>query len=147
MKKWIIMGLFLCFVCGCSDENYIECNNSSSLEDNLSVRSQYILYYKGSYITKVKSKEFIESTDASLLEKYKIQIEEDYKEFNQLDYYSNTVSIEDDTLISSTIINYEKIDMKKLIEIDSSNQEMITNGKIKLEDLKRLYLQGGATCK
>ena len=33
-----------------------------------------------------------------------------------------------------------------MIEIDSDNAALIKNGKIKIEDMKTLYQQVGATC-
>jgi hypothetical protein len=47
----------------------------------------------------------------------------------------------------SQVDENEKIDTKKLIEIDSANSQLIKDGKVKISDVKSLYEQLGATCK
>ena len=50
-------------------------------------------------------------------------------------------------MISTTNINYKKIDKDKLISIDSSNKNLFTNDNVRLTTLKKIYENNGAKCK
>ena len=66
-------------------------------------------------------------------------------------FYDNTlgkeVVLENKKLISTTNINYKKIDKDKLISIDSSNKSLFTNDNVRLTTLKKIYENNGAKCK
>ena len=59
----------------------------------------------------------------------------------------NVTEINGNTFTSTVDIDYEKIDTEKLISIDSSNSQLIKNGKIDINDIKNIYESIGATCK
>ena len=98
---------------------------------------------KGQIIDKVET--FIK--DKSNIETYKNVLENSYKEYNKIKYYSNVISVEDNNLISSTIINYDKIDTNKLIKLDKNNQSIIKNKKVAVDDIKNIYVKNGCKCK
>ena len=82
-----------------------------------------------------------------IVEDYKKTLEEIYKPYNELDYYENNISIKDTTLNSVTIINYEKIDAKTLVEINSNFKTIMNKkNKVPVTKLKKLYEQNGAKC-
>ena len=64
------------------------------------------------------SQEKVTGSDQSLLDEY----EEAYKnikdQYKGLRYYDITVTRDDNSVIYDTVINYEKLDMKKLREIE-----------------------------
>ena len=49
-------------------------------------------------------------------------------------------------MTSTVNINYEKLDVDKLIEIDSANGQLFSDGKITISTMESLYNQVGATC-
>ena len=145
MKKIIFLLLVLSLSTGCSNQELLTCTNDVITENDVAMNAEYKIYYKGKYVTLVKSTEKIVTDDKTLLETYKDNLEESYSPYNKLDYYANSISIEDNTLISSTTINYEKIDIDKLKKLDKDNN-LIKKGKIKLDDLQTLYEDNGAIC-
>ncbi len=146
MKKAIIFLCAIFLTSGCSKKENIVCINTLN-ENNVKIDSEYTIIYSGKYVDKLKTIEKVTSDDQNELEKYKDLLMDYYNSFNKIDYYVNTVSIEGNTLISSTTINYEKIDINKLIEIDENNKKIISDKKVKLSTLKKLYIDQGATCK
>ena len=116
--------------------------NQSGVEFDFS----YFADYEGNYVTNIRSDERITSSDNSILETYKKAFEETYAPFADVEYYDYSIKIDGNTLISTTDINYSKIDVEKVIEIDSSSSLLIKNGKININDLKRTYESIGASC-
>ena len=70
-----------------------------------------------------------------------------YEPYKNLEYYKNNIKIRNKTLTSTTIINYAKIDTDQLIKIDEGNGQLIKNGKVNIDDLKKAYKQNGFSCK
>lgn len=133
---------------GCTNKN----NNSMTCtrimnQNNIKTNLKYYVEYNDGYVSKVKSVETVESDNSNILNTYKSQIESLYSPYKDIDYYKYNVEIKDNKLISTVNINYEKVDTDKLIEIDSSNGQLIKNGKIKVDDIKNVYEKLGATCK
>ncbi len=106
----------------------------------------YFVDYDGSYVTSVRSDERITSDNSTVLETYKKTVEETYSPFDNVEYYDYSIKIDGNTLISTTDINYSKIDIEKILEIDSSSATLIKNGKININDIKKVYETVGATC-
>ncbi len=144
----IIPIIFL--VTGCTSLKNIEksmtCSRSMNQND-MRTNLNYKVFYKNNYVTRVKSEESIETSSTSTLNTYKEQIEKIYSPYKDIKFYQYNVTINGNKLVSTVDINYEKIDTKKLIEIDSANSQLIKNGKVKLSDVRSLYEQLGATCK
>lgn len=116
--------------------------NNSGTEFDLN----YFADYKGLYVTNIRSDERITSDDTTVLETLKKQVEETYSPFDDIEYYDYSIEIDGNTLISTTDINYNKIDIEKVLEIDESSKTLIKNGKININDLKKTYETIGATC-
>lgn len=106
----------------------------------------YFADYKESYVTNIKSNEKIVSDNTSILETYKSKVEQSYEPFDDIEYYNYSVKIEGDTLISTTDIDYSKIDIEKVLEVDPTSSSLIKNGKININTLKKAYESMGATC-
>lgn len=117
--------------------------SQSGMKTNLN----YKVTYSGDYVNRVQSEESIETSDTTTLNTYKEQIEKIYTPYKDIKYYTYSVTIDGNKLVSTVDINYAKIDTKKLIEIDSANSQLINDGKVKLSSVKSLYEQLGATCK
>ena len=107
----------------------------------------YKVDYKGNYVTKVKSVEIVKSDDSEYLNTLKEQTENIYSAYNNIENYNYKTEINGNTFTSTVDIDYEKIDTEKLISIDSSNSQLIKNGKIDINDIKNIYESIGATCK
>ncbi len=141
-----MLVVFLVTGCSSSEEKTMTCTrtmNQSGMKTNLN----YKVTYSGDYVNRVQSEESIETDDTTTLNTYKEQIENIYKPYKDIEYYTYNVTIDGNKLVSTVDINYAKIDTDKLLEIDSANSQLINNGKVKLSSVKSLYEQLGATCK
>lgn len=120
--------------------------NITGLEDDF----RYYVTYKNGVITMLHSKEKVTGTNQELLDEY----EEAYKsikdQYKGLRYYDITVTRDENSVIYDTVINYEKIDMKKLKEIepDIEGQVDIYKGnKLMLKTWWEFSKEMGMTCK
>lgn len=102
--------------------------------------------YKGKYVELIETQEKIISDDKSILEIYKNTVESTYSPYKDVKYYDYDVKINGNTLKSTTKKNYLKIDTDKMIDIDSTNATIVKNGKVLVEDIKKLYSSIGAIC-
>ncbi len=141
-----MLVVFLVTGCSSSEEKTMTCTrtmNQSGMKTNLN----YKVTYSGDYVNRVQSEESIETDDTTTLNTYKEQIENIYKPYKDIEYYTYNVTVDGNKLVSTVDINYAKIDTDKLLEIDSANSQLINDGKVKLSSVKSLYEQLGATCK
>ena len=59
-------------------------------------------------------------------------------------YYVSTTS---NSVISTTVIDYNKVDINKIIAIEGSDDNIFeSDGKVKKETLTTLYKKYGTTC-
>ena len=154
-KKLLILGIIaLVLITGCGQgskditvkEEKMVCTRTGNM-NNLEMDFNYEVYYEGNNVNKVQTTEKITSEDTSVLEQSKQQIENLYSNFDNIENYNYNVVIEGNTLTSTTDINYEKIDIDELLEIDSSISQLLNNdNKIDLEKITQVYEQTGATC-
>lgn len=145
----VVMSIFALLLTGCGSNDEVKtltCSRSMN-QDEIKTSLNYTISYKGKYVTNIKSVETIESDDESLLDAYKSQVESTYSPYKDVKYYDYKVSVDGKKLTSTADINYEKIDTKKLIDIDSANSSLIKDGKILVSDIRSVYEQLGATCK
>ena len=151
MKKGILVlslcGLLLFAGCGSNNdtEKVMKCSRTTN-QDNVKMDLQYEVTYKGKYVTQVKSTENVTSDDESYLETLEDTISEMFKSYTNLDHYDIKTKINGNTLTSVTTIDYDKIDTKKLLEIDSSLGLLIKDGKISIDDIKATYTANGIIC-
>lgn len=127
------------------DAKTMKCH-ASKTQSGAEFDLSYFADYEGSYVTNIRSNERITSDDSTALEMYKKSIEQNYAPFDEVEYYNYSVKIDGDTLISTTDIDYSKIDTNKVIAIDPSSSSLIKNGKININNLKKAYESIGAIC-
>lgn len=149
MKKvFIVLGVLLLLVTGCGKEaeEKMVCTRTTNM-NNVEMNLRYEVYYEGNNVNKVQSTEKVISDDAETLQTYQNQVKNIYSSFDNVDHYNYDVSVEGDTLTSTTDIDYTKIDMDQLLEIDSSIEQLLNDsGKIDLDKITQVYEQTGATC-
>ena len=108
-------------------------------QDAISMDLKYTVTYKGKYVEKVESIEKITTDDTTVLDTY--------QPYSKIDNYSYDVKVEGNTLISTVTADYTKIDYKKMLEVDTANQQIFTDdGKVKLETIESFYTKLGTNC-
>ncbi len=146
-KVLVVVSLVLLFATGCGNEMKTMTCTRKMNQNGMNADLHYEVDYKKDTVSKVKTTEKITiDGDSELLETYKNTVETTYAPYKDVEHYNYNVEVQDNTLISTVEIDYEKIDTKKMLEIDSANGQLIKDGKIKLEDLKSAYESAGITC-
>ncbi len=146
--KLLLVVLLALVVTGCGNsdaEKTMTCTRTLN-QDNLKMDLKYTVVYQGNYVKQVTSVETITTDDEEVLNTYKTSVEKVYAPYQDLEYYDTNVSVEGNTMTSTVNINYEKLDVDKLIEIDSANGQLFSDGKITISTMENLYNQVGATC-
>lgn len=139
----VLMALF--FTTGCGSTKTMVCTRTAN-QNGMEMDLRYEVEYSKSDVNVVKTTEKIKSSSPTLLETYKETIEAAYEPYKEIEHYNYNVTIEGDTLISTTEINYAEIDTDKLLKVDSANGQLIKDGKINIDDIKAAYETVGATC-
>lgn len=167
-KIFIVVLFFSLFVIGCGDNSTDDisvkgidsskysvkglkehnCYRDTDAGDDTEVDIQIKLYSDDEgYLKILKTKEVVTSKNKNILKEYKNAYEKVYSSYKNIEYYENQVEENEDKVISTTYINYGKVDMNKIIEIEGEeNNVKITDGKIKLSDWKAFAKKYGTTC-
>ena len=168
--KLILLPILLLFVCACSKVDsrsniiadnidtskydtskysYVTCTRDTTTTNGEDVVIKYEAYYdKNKYLQVLKSYEKVISSDSSILKQYKDAYTTIYQAYKNLDYYDNEIDTNSNSVTSITYINYGKIDMDKLMEIEGTTDNVkVNNGKIKLSDWKSFAKKYGTVCK
>ncbi len=128
-----------------STKGTLVCTRSASA-DNAEPFFNYTIDYKDDEILKLHSIEGITSEDSSVLDEY----EEAYKKINSyyvgLKYYDTNVYRTNNSVTWDTTINYEKIDIGALLDLEGEEDNIIENGKAKLSTWLELSKKVGTTC-
>lgn len=150
MRKVVVVFLVsaMLFVTGCSSrEEILVCTKKQEIDTRTTLESSYRVSSKDGYVTKLDTVEVIISNSKEVLKTYQENLENVYRDYRGIKHYSNKIRIEDNKLISTTKVDYDKIDTEQLIKIDRNNASAIENGKVKVSVLKEAYEQLEAVCK
>lgn len=144
-----LLVLSVMLVTGCeSGFKTKTCTKTAASSDNsMSLSTETIIYYKNDYVLKTVSTEKLTSSSSSILEMYKNAAESSYSKYKDIKYYDNTITMGNTTLTSKTIIDYRKVDYKKILEVEGESGNIFTkDGKVKLTTLTKLYTDAGLEC-
>lgn len=122
------------------------CTREATGENSSEVNLNYELYYEGEYLGLIHSMEEVVSEDADTLDKYETAYINIYKNYEDLEYYDTSVVRTSNSVTNDTIINYKKIDTNKLLEIEGEEDNIIKDGKVKLDDWLDFTSQFGMEC-
>ena len=124
----------------------LTCSREASAGSGVDVNLDYEIYYQGEYIQILHSTEQVVTDDQDTLDEYEDAYKGIYKNYEGLKYYDNTVTRTNDSVTSDTVINYGKIDTDKLLAIEGEEDNVIKDGKVKLNDWLDFAEQFGTKC-
>lgn len=157
----ILTIICLLFVSGCSNENEVvsngkkvntskmqvmHCTRKASASSGIEVELNYELYYRGEDLNILHSTEKVISASDESLNLYEDAYKKIHKNYDGLEYYDAKVERGDTTVISDITINYEKIDINKLLKIEGEEDNIIENGKAKVDKWLTLAKKFGTKC-
>lgn len=165
MKKIsIIICLLLISVvlCGCEEKKKDkviindEPINTASMEHKHCTREanatsadvslEYDIYYTGDVLNLLISNEKIISADESILNTYEEAYRSIHKNYEGLENYDASV-VRGDTTVTSTIkINYDKVDISKLIQIEGEDDNIFEDNIPKASKWLTLAKKFGTKC-
>lgn len=137
---------------GCGNEEkeqVTKCKLTSNVPaSNYSLSSNYTIYSENNVVNKVITEEVVSSENEDVLEYFKEYLENTYKAQN--DAYGgviNEVKVEDGKIISSTTIDYNKMNLKKYVEDNSIlNNYVNDDNKLTTAGVVGIYQSLGAVC-
>lgn len=122
------------------------CIRNASAGDNITTNLSYEIYYKDDILNVLESIEEIKTTDQNTLDEYEKAYENINNNYEGLMYYDSKVTRTDDSVSRHTTIDYDKINIEELLKIEGEKDNIIENGKAKLQLWLDLAKKFGAKC-
>jgi uncharacterized lipoprotein YehR (DUF1307 family) len=118
----------------------------SATADVYAIKTKYIVTFKNKIVKNIYTEETLTKYDDKVLNDYKTTLDSLYQPYSKLKYYDYSVELKDNQVTSKININYEKLDINKFISIDSNNKKILTNNKVMIKTIKKIYKNNGARC-
>ena len=161
-KKWfIILILSIIIVTGCEKEEqkvvvnqrkidvsklvHEHCTRSGVVEDG-EANLEYDIYYTGEVLNLLVSKEAVTSTNSEIVSKYENAYQSIHNHYKGIDHYETSIEKKENTVTSIIKIDYDKIDIDKLIELEGEEDNIFENKVPKVSKWKDLAKKMGAKC-
>lgn len=141
-----IFSLFLLGGCESQRNGKVMICSAKAKQGNIDMDLHYEVTFNSEYVKTVKTVEKLTCSDDKTLDGYKKTIDDIYKKYDGVDYYTYQAEIKDNTLTSQVFIDYEHVDIDKILSLSEDSEHLIKNGKIKLSDIKEVYENVGASC-
>lgn len=167
MKKLASIAVILLLLTGCNSNNNVnnggneqENTNNDAVEQKLTctlhtndvvngytLDATYVATYKNDLVYNVESTEVIKSDSSEIIDYFNNFVTETYTTMNE-NYggYTYSVNKTSEGLTSEATIDYEQVDIKKLVEDQPTMKSYVKDNKITVEGIKAMYTQMGATC-
>lgn len=153
MKKisiTIILVLILILSVGCEkkdkDLKVINCKIDSVPADSIKVKRTYKIYYKKKLVKRTESEDIITSDDKDLIKKYSTAYQSLANRYQDINDYDFTVKTKKDKVIVRINIDYDKVDVDKILEIEGKDDNIFTGKKVYLDKLLKWTEEHGITC-
>lgn len=161
MKKIIVFLLAsLLFLAGCEDKEKIvidgetvdtkemvheHCTRQGTLEGG-EVSLNYDIYYTGDKLNLIRSVEKVISASDEILDGYENAYKTLHEHYKNIDNYEAEVIRGDTTVTSTILINYDKIDIQALIDLEGEEDNIFENKEPKVSLWKEFAEKLGTSC-
>jgi len=166
MKRRIISSIIILVLCllitGCNNKENIVisngqkvntskmkhkiCKGEGTIDSSSQANMLFDVYYKENEIYLLKSTQQIISSKTETLDLYEESFKGIREHYIGLEYYDTEIKKNETSVEYIQTINYEKIDIDKLLSIEGENDNIIENGKAKLDKWLTLSKQFGVKC-
>lgn len=160
-KKMIFILIIGFFLVGCQDNKesnnvssnvsssktmiHQHCTRSGSLSGG-EVELNYELYSTGEVLNRLESYEKVISSKSDLLDTYEDAYNKIKDNYDDLEYYDASVVREENSVLYTIKIDYDHIDIKKLLDIEGEEDNIIEDGVAKVDKWLELAKKFGTTC-
>lgn len=160
MKKIIILIIIVmtsAFLIGCSKKEsnttiktdnkivHEHCSRNGTL-DNGSAELNYDIYYTGDVLNKVEAIEKVISSDSSILDQYEAAYKSIHEHYKGLSNYITNVEKDNNSVSSTIIIDYDKVNIDELISIEGEEDNIFEDKIPKVSKWKELAKKVGTKC-
>ena len=129
-----------------SDTGTLSCTREAKAGEGITPKFSYTVKYKNGNILELHSIEMIISDDEESLDTYENAYKDINKNYDKLKYYDTKVIRDNNSVSRDTLINYDKIDIDALLDLEGEKDNIIKNGKAKLDLWLDLASQFGTKC-
>lgn len=157
----LIITISILFITGCNENNKVisngtnvstanmehkHCTRSGTGDAGITTELSYELYYTGDKLNILSSTEKVIANKETDLDKYQQAYETINSYYKGLKYYDTEVIRGDTSVTRKTTINYDKINIKDLLDIEGEEDNIIENGEAKVEKWISLAKKFGTKC-
>ena len=129
-----------------SSMEHKHCTRSASGGAGITTELTYEIYYTGDKLNILESTEKVIANKEEDLDKYQEAYEKINDYYKNLEYYDTEVIRGDTSVTRNATINYDKININKLLEIEGEEDNIIENGEAKVEKWLSLAKKFGTKC-
>lgn len=122
------------------------CSRNGTGLEGASVGLDYEIEYKNGYIIKLSSEEKVSSTSSEILDQYEEAYRNVFSVYDGIEYYTNEVTRDELEVVSDTVIEYDKVDIDKIIAIEGNQEGFYENGKMSLDKWLEFAEKFGTVC-
>lgn len=124
----------------------LNCVQEAVAGEGIDVELKYTVTYSRGNILVLRSISRVISNDAETVTLYEDAYKNIAKNYSSLKYYDTNIIRDSNSVTYDATINYDKIDIDKLLDIEGEEDNIIKNGKAKLSLWLDLAEQVGTTC-
>lgn len=122
------------------------CTRGADAGTNTEMVLEYDVYYTGEKLNLLISHEELKTEDQEMLKEYEDAYKKIATYYEGLEYYEQEVTKTSNSVTNKTTINYDKIDIKKLLAIEGEEDNIIENGEAKVDLYLALLKRFGGKC-
>ena len=122
------------------------CTRSADAGTNTDMVLEYDVYYTGEKLNLLISHEELKTEDQDMLKEYEDAYKNIATYYEGLEYYEQEVTKTSNSVTNKTTINYDKIDIKKLLAIEGEDDNIVENGEAKVDLYLALLKRFGGKC-
>lgn len=122
------------------------CTRDADAGNGIDVTLSYDLYYTGENLNILHSSEKVVATSNDTLDEYENAYKKIDSNYENLKYYDSNVIRGDTSVTRDLTINYDKIDIDGLLAIEGEEDNIIENGKAKVDKWLTLAKKFGTKC-
>lgn len=124
----------------------LKCSREAFANEGIDVELTNEIEYENGYIMILHSIDKVISEDSAGLDQYEKAYRSIAKNYEGLKYYDITITRDSNSVTNDVVINYGKIDTKKLLDIEGEEDNVIVDGKVALETWVGFAEQFGTVC-
>ena len=129
-----------------SKKGELSCSREATAADGITPAFNYYIKYKNGNILELHAIEMVMSSDQESLDIYEEAYENINKNYEGLKYYDTKVVRDKSSVTRDTVINYDKIDIDALLDLEGEEDNIIEDGKAKLDIWLDFAGKFGTTC-